>query len=95
MEERKVAYLEHIRQTDPSLLRVTIADKIDNARAILADHLRLGDGVWERFNAGKEDQLWYYRSCVEAYDATGYTGQLSEELCCLVDQLIKQTRNAT
>jgi (p)ppGpp synthase/HD superfamily hydrolase len=94
-KERKVAYLEHIRQTDPSLLRVTIADKIDNARAILADHQRLGDVVWERFNAGKEDQLWYYRSCVEAFDVSGYSGPLLEELRSLVGQLIKQTRNAT
>jgi len=90
-KERKEAYLKHIRLTDPSLLRVTIADKIDNARAILADHQRLGDKVWERFNAGKEDQLWYYKSCVEAFNATGYSGPLLEELRRLVDQLIKQT----
>ena len=94
-KERKDAYLNHIRQTDPSLLRVTIADKIDNARAILADHQRLGDEVWERFNAGKEDQLWYYRSCVEAFDVSGYSGPLLEELRSLVGQLIKQASNAT
>ena len=89
-KERKEAYIKHIRQTDPSLLRVTIADKIDNARAILADHHRLGDQVWEKFNAGKEDQLWYYSSCVEAFHATGYSGPMLEELRRLVGQLIKQ-----
>jgi len=94
-KERKVAYLEHIRHTDPSLLRVTIADKIDNARAILADHLRLGDEVWERFNAGKEDQLCFYRGCVEAFDLSGYSGPMLEELRSLIGKLIKQTSNAT
>jgi (p)ppGpp synthase/HD superfamily hydrolase len=94
-KERKEAYLEHIRQTDPSLLRITIADKIDNARAILADLQRLGDQVWEKFNAGKEDQLWYYRSCVDAYDLSGYSGPMLEELRSLVDKLTKQTSNAT
>jgi (p)ppGpp synthase/HD superfamily hydrolase len=94
-KERKEAYLKHIRQTDPFLLRVTIADKIDNVRAILADHQRLGDEVWERFNAGKEDQLWYYRSCVETFDVSSYSGPMLEELRSLVGQLIKQASNAT
>jgi (p)ppGpp synthase/HD superfamily hydrolase len=85
-KERKEAYLKHIRETDQSLLRVTIADKIDNARAILADHQRMGNQVWEKFNAGKEDQLWYYRSCIKAFDVSGYSGPLLEELRCLVDQ---------
>jgi hypothetical protein len=94
-KERKEAYLKHIRQTDPPLLRVTIADKIDNIRAILADHLRLGDEVWERFNAGKEDQLWFYRCCLEAFDISGYSGPMLEELRSLVGKLIKQTSNTT
>jgi (p)ppGpp synthase/HD superfamily hydrolase len=94
-KERKEIYLMHIRETDPSLLRVTIADKIDNARAILADHLRLGNEVWERFNAGKEDQLWYYQGCIKAFDAAGYSGPLLEEFRRLVGKLIEQTSNAT
>ncbi|MFH2040034.1 MAG: HD domain-containing protein, partial [Chloroflexota bacterium] len=59
-KERKEAYIAHIRITDQALLRVTVADKIDNVRAILADLQRVGDEVWKKFNAGKEDQLWYY-----------------------------------
>lgn len=84
--ERKEAYLEHIRETEPDLLRVTIADKIDNARAMLADHKRLGDALWKRFNAGKEQQKWYYRASVKAYQDAGVKGPLLEEL----EQLVKQ-----
>jgi (p)ppGpp synthase/HD superfamily hydrolase len=92
-KKRKEAYLDHILQTDPSLLRVTIADKIDNIRAILADHQRLGDEVWERFNAGKEDQLWFYRSCLEAFDSTGCKSSLLVEFHRLLDLLLKQVGN--
>ena len=85
--QRKEAYLAHVRSTDPSMLRVTIADKIDNARATLADYRRLGDDLWKRFNAGKEDQLWYYENSVAAYASAGYRGPLLEELRSLVAQI--------
>lgn len=87
--ERKTAYLDHARQTPPELLRVTIADKIDNARAILSEYQRVGDRIWEKFNAGKEDQVWYYNQSVHAYDEAGCSGPLMEELRRLVNSLNK------
>ncbi|MHB8135058.1 MAG: HD domain-containing protein [Anaerolineaceae bacterium] len=84
---RKEAYLEHIRQTDASLLRVTVADKIDNARAILADYYQMGSKVWERFNAPQEDQIWYYTASVAAYQSVGFSGFLLDELRELVERL--------
>jgi GTP pyrophosphokinase len=81
---RKEAYLAHICVTEPTDLRVTVADKIDNLRAILADHARLGDCLWERFNAPKELQVWYYRSAAEAYRQVGFSGPLLAELDRLV-----------
>lgn len=84
---RKEAYLDHIRQTDSRLLRVTVADKIDNARAILADYYHMGNKVWEKFNAPQQDQLWYYNASVEAYQSVGFSGYLLEELRRLVDQM--------
>lgn len=88
-KERKIAYLEHARKSDPSLLRVTIADKIDNSRAILADYKRIGDRVWKKFNAGKDEQLWYYRACFNAYQKAGCEGPLMDELGRLVDEMEK------
>ena len=85
--QRKEAYLQHVRQSAPALLRVTIADKIDNVRALLADHRREGDQLWRRFNAGKADQLWYYQSVVEACEAAGANGPLFDELRRLVGEL--------
>lgn len=66
--ERKEKHLAHLRdQTDQGALRVSLADKLHNARCILYDARRLGDELWTRFNAGKEDQLWYHRSLLEAF----------------------------
>jgi GTP pyrophosphokinase len=31
----------------------------------------LREGLWERFNGGKDGTLWYYRSLVGAYKAAG------------------------
>lgn len=85
---RKEDYLQHARLANPALLRVTIADKIDNLRASLADYYRLGDRFWERFHAGKAEQLWYYRAALEAYVAAGYPdGRLLRELARLVNEL--------
>jgi len=64
--ERKQAYLEHLKAASPDALLVSAADKLHNARDILACYRELGDEVWSRFNkkAGKEDQLRYYRALV-------------------------------
>jgi (p)ppGpp synthase/HD superfamily hydrolase len=85
--ERKERYLAHARAADPADLRVTIADKIDNLRAILADYAAVGEALWSRFNAGRNEQLWYYRATLEAYRAAGCQGALVDELARLVAQL--------
>lgn len=92
--QRKEAYLAHIHSVDPGLLRVTISDKVDNARSILADYERIGDELWERFNAGRDDQIWYYQSAVVAYDAAGFQGPLLEELRRLVFEMMSRTSQA-
>ena len=46
-------------------LRVSLADKLHNARAILAD-LRAGHDVFARFNAPRQDQAWYYDALAAA-----------------------------
>lgn len=85
--ERKVAYLEHIKSAEPSKLRVTLADKLDNARSILVDYRLIGDDLWSRFNAGKSDQLWYYRSVLDAFKEAGMTGSMMEELERVVGEI--------
>lgn len=77
--ERKQRYVAHARTLSPASLRVSAADKVHNAYAILRDLRNVGDQVWERFNANADDILAYYQSLVRAYrDAGG--GRLVDEL---------------
>jgi (p)ppGpp synthase/HD superfamily hydrolase len=79
--ERKEAYLAHLPEvTDEGTLRVTLADKVHNARSIVRDHRAEGHALWERFpNKTVDDQLWYYRALLEFFSA-GHPGPLVEDL---------------
>ena len=57
---RKKAHIAHLWEADDSVLLVTAADKAHNASAIVTDLRHQGEIVWKRFNASREDILWYY-----------------------------------
>jgi (p)ppGpp synthase/HD superfamily hydrolase len=65
--ERKQAYLERLEDASTAALRVSLADKVHNMRTIVLDYRALGEGLWERFNAGRDDVLWYYSSLAEVF----------------------------
>jgi (p)ppGpp synthase/HD superfamily hydrolase len=69
--ERKKRYTEHARSLPPSSLRVSAADKVHNAYAILRDLRNIGDRVWERFAARPDDVVAYYQGLVRAYREAG------------------------
>ena len=66
---RKTAYLEALgKKSDVATLRVSCADKLHNARAILADYQIEGEKLWQRFNVkSKQQQLWYYEGLADAF----------------------------
>lgn len=57
---RKELYLARIRSMSPGALLIACADKLHNARCTLTDFRQHGEKLWERFNAGKADQAWFY-----------------------------------
>ena len=61
-EERKQTHVERLSGADAAALLVTAADKIHNGESILNDIDTHGDVVRERFNADRQDILWYYTS---------------------------------
>ncbi len=66
--QRKESYIAHLHDASASTIRVSMADKLDNARAILRDLRRHGPQVWQRFNTtDPHEHLWYYRSLLEVY----------------------------
>ena len=68
-EERKKRYIERLSREDQAVLLVSASDKLDNARAIAADLKKYGAKVWDRFNAPRDRQLWYYGEILQIYKA--------------------------
>ncbi len=64
---RKKKYLAHLPGASNDVLLVSAADKLHNARSLLADWREEGDRVFERFRAGKQGTLWYYRALTDTY----------------------------
>ena len=76
---RKEAYIEHLSAAHPSSQLVCLADKVHNARSILADLRVQGVACFEKFSGGLEGTLWYYREIADRF--RGRPGcWLSEEL---------------
>jgi (p)ppGpp synthase/HD superfamily hydrolase len=86
--KRKEAHLAHLRKADKDILRVSLADKVHNARAILRDLRKpdIGKKVWARFSVSKEQTLWYYDSLAKRF-CEQLPGQLSNELREIVEVL--------
>lgn len=85
-QARKEAFLARMRQASPSVRRVSLADKVHNARDILFTYRQLGEAVWGRFRGGKEGTLWYYRSLVQIF-CEQREDPLAEELKRVVAEL--------
>jgi 8-oxo-dGTP pyrophosphatase MutT (NUDIX family) len=84
--ERKRSYLEHLKCQPDSVLRVSLADKLFNARAILRDYLEVREALWPRFKAGREGQLWYYRQLADRFKEL-LPGRMAEELSDVIAEL--------
>lgn len=84
--ERKEAYLAHLPRASEGALLVSACDKLDNARAILADYRVLGDDLWPRFRGGRDGTLWYYRSLARIYPATG---RVPAALCGELERVVR------
>jgi hypothetical protein len=85
--QRKEAYIAHLR--DPELpagtIRVSLADKLHNARSILFD-MRAGHDVFARFSARRGDQCWYYKELARTF-ADLSDSPMVAELQRVVDEL--------
>jgi hypothetical protein len=64
---------------------VSLADKLDNIRAIVAAHRTQGDAFWERFQP-LDDTLWYYGTLAEIFSERA-PGPMAEELQSSVARL--------
>lgn len=84
--ERKRAYLEHLEEASASALKVSLADKLHNARTIVVDYRDVGEELWERFNADRDQVLSYYRALAATFSRLT-PGALATELAVTVGEL--------
>jgi (p)ppGpp synthase/HD superfamily hydrolase len=92
---RKEEYVAALGHEPRSVLLVSAADKLHNARAIVADLRTIGEKVWKRFNAPKEDVLWYYGALVEVFRANpAHHAALVDELDRVVAEMRRLSSGA-
>jgi (p)ppGpp synthase/HD superfamily hydrolase len=58
-KEQRERYIESVRQAGESAMAVSLADKIHNARSLLALHAAGGQAIWDKFNTTKEQKIWF------------------------------------
>ena len=90
--ERKEAYVERVRREPAHVRLVSAADKLHNARTMVTDLRIHGPALWQRFNAGRDETLWYLGALVAAFREAG-TMPIVEELARTVAELERVSGN--
>jgi len=88
--QRKEAYIAHLTALTPAdgadVWLVSLADKVHNARTIVADLRTGGAPTLDRFTGGRDGTVWYYRT-LSGHFSTLVPGPLAEELARLVAEM--------
>jgi (p)ppGpp synthase/HD superfamily hydrolase len=85
---RKQEQLAHLATADKHVAALKAADALHNAACTVSDLRAQGPSVWDRFNAKREDSLWYYGSIATLVaDRLGPSHPLALELQATVDRL--------
>ena len=65
--QRKQVYVDHLKHASRSIKLVAGCDKLHNLNTTIRDlRSKPPKGYWDKFNAGPEQQSWYYASCRDA-----------------------------
>ena len=87
-EQRMRDYIEHLPNASPEAVRVSMADKIHNARSMAADYAIVGDKLWERFTLKtREPNEAYYRGLSTAFKEARASARLQRQLDTALDDL--------
>ena len=89
--DRKLAHLDHLAGAHDDTMLVALADKTHNTEAMLADGETHGEELWDRFNAGPEDSIWYQHQMSLIFaDRLGADDPLVRRHSAALDALAKQ-----
>ncbi len=77
--DRKKATINLLKSNQSKAVEIaTLADKLSNIRSIARDYAVQGEKLWNKFNAGKESQHWYYQSISESFSQVKDTNEYRE-----------------
>ena len=65
--ERKSEDLNSLREGSLGLKAIVLADKLSNIFSLYDDYRVLGDKVYDKFNANKDMQAWYYGELLNVF----------------------------
>lgn len=90
--QRKEDYLERLSDAEESALWICAADKIHNARSLLADLRRTVEpnAVWSRYSGARSATVKWYRDVYERLRFVGFDQPIMEELRLTVQALEQQ-----
>ncbi len=83
---KKHALIKLNATRDQRFLYLSCADKLSNMRSIADYYRQHGNHVWDSFNAGYEDQKWFYREVLKALTSIDKL-DIYKELSRLVDEV--------
>jgi (p)ppGpp synthase/HD superfamily hydrolase len=88
-DERRDDYVERLAAASESARWVCAADKLHNARTLVADLRRTIDPgtIWRRFSVGKDGTLQWYRRVYDRLAEVGFAGAIMAELEAAVASL--------
>lgn len=85
--EMKTEHMALLEQSGPLVRRVALAEKLDNARALLRDYRKVGPLLWQRMEVNHEDLLWYLEALADLF-TTERPGDMASELRDTVNRLL-------
>ena len=85
-DEKKKKYIETVRAGSDGAKAVATADKIHNAKSLLAAHKAQGEALWQAFNTGREKKLWFEEAMLHMLQET-WEHELVDEYAELVKKM--------
>lgn len=92
---RKQDYIDRLRTKSTDALLVSLADKVHNARSILADLSTDREALWDRFTGKRAGTLWYYRQLADVFSQRLPGDPLAEQLAQVVGQIEELDQSIT
>ena len=84
-KENYLAHLKSLETVEPII--VSCADKIHNLTDMLDEYEKIGNELWQKFNASKDDELWFYEAFLKLAQEKVIPKEMKADLASLVKKL--------